>query len=123
MNTVNLIGRTTADPELRFTTGGTPVCSVRLAVNTPPRDGKDQPAMFVDVISFGALAEAISEHVGKGRQLGVSGRLQYRQWEAEDGTTRSKHEVVANQVEFLARPANGNGAEPAPAYTAGEEPS
>ena len=85
MNTINLIGRTTADPELRFTTGGTPVCSVRLAVNTPPRDGKDQPAMFVDVISFGALAEAISEHVGKGRQLGVSGRLQYRQWEAEDG--------------------------------------
>jgi len=65
--------------------------------------------MFVDVISFGVLAEAVAEHVGKGRQLGVSGRLQYRQWEAEDGTPRSKHEVVANQVEFLARPAaNGD---------------
>jgi len=121
MNTINLIGRTTADPELRFTTGGTPVCDFRLAVSTPPRDGKDQPAMFVDVKTFGAQAEAIAQHVGKGRQLGVSGRLSYRQWEAEDGSARSKHEVIANQVEFLARPANGNGSEAAPAYAAGEE--
>jgi single-strand DNA-binding protein len=72
--------------------------------------------MFVDVISFGAQAEAIAEHVGKGRQLGVTGRLSYRQWEAGDGTPRSKHEVIANQVLFLAVPVNGNGVEPAPAY-------
>ena len=114
MNTINLIGRTTADPELRSSAGGTPVCSFRLAVTTPPRDGKDQPAMFVDVITFGSQAEAIAKHVAKGRQLGVSGRLSYRQWEAEDGSPRSKHEVIANQVEFLARPANGGGSEPAP---------
>jgi single-strand DNA-binding protein len=121
MNTINLIGRTTADPELRFTASGTPVCSFRLAVNNPPRDGKEQPAMFVDVVSFGAQAEAIAEHVGKGRQVAVSGRLSYRQWDAEDGSKRSRHEVVAHQVEFLARPA-GNGSEAAPAYAAGEEP-
>ena len=114
MNTINLIGRTTADPELRSSAGGTPVCSFRLAVTTPPRDGKDQPAMFVDVITFGSQAEAIDKHVAKGRQLGVSGRLSYRQWEAEDGSPRSRHEVVANHVEFLARPANGGGSEPAP---------
>ena len=104
MNTINLIGRTTADPELRYTPSGTPVCALRLAVNTPPRDGKEQPALFVDVISFGAQAEAIAQHVRKGRQLGVSGRLSQRQWEAEDGSPRSKHEVVANQVEFLEAP-------------------
>ena len=68
MNTVNLIGRTTADPELRQTAGGTPVCSFSLAVSTPPRDGKDQPALFVDVIAFKAQAEAIATHVRKGRQ-------------------------------------------------------
>lgn len=117
MNTISLIGRTTAEPELRFTAGGTPVCTLRLAVNTPPRDGKDQPAMFVDVITFKAQAEAVAAHVGKGRQVAVTGRLSYRQWEAEDGATRSKHEVIANQVDFLAKPANENGAaEPGPAY-------
>jgi len=116
MNTINLIGRTTADPELRSAVGGTKVCTFRLAVNVPPRDGKDQPAMFVDVVSFGTQAEAIATHVAKGRQVGVSGRLSYRQWEAEDGSPRSKHEVIANQVLFLARPANGNGADAAPAY-------
>lgn len=121
MNTINLIGRTTADPELRFTPSGTPVCKFRLAVNNPPRDGKEQPAMFVDVVSFGAQAEAIAEHVAKGRQVAVSGRLSYQQWEADDGSKRSRHEVVANQVDFLSRPA-GNGSEPAPAYAAGEEP-
>jgi single-strand DNA-binding protein len=123
MNTVNLIGRTTADPELRFTGGGTPVCTFRLAVNTPPRDGKDQPAMFVDVISFGAQAEAIAGHVGKGRQLGVGGRLSYRQWQAEDGSTHSKHEVIANHVEFLARPAGAtNGSDSGPDYADYGEP-
>ena len=122
MNTINLIGRTTADPELRSTGGGTPVCSFRLAVSTPPRDGKEQPAMFVDVISYGAQAEATAKHVAKGRQLGVTGRLSYRQWNAEDGSLRSKHEVIANQIEFLARPAGGSGSEPAPAYAPDEEP-
>ncbi len=110
MNTINLIGRTTADPELRYTAGGTPVCTLRLAVNTPPRDGKPQPAMFVDVITFNGQAEAIAAHVGKGRQVAVSGRLSHRQWEAEDGSTRSKHEVIANQVDFLAKPGTGSAA-------------
>lgn len=105
MNTINLIGRTTADPELRYTPGGTPVCGVRLAVNVPPRDGKEQPAVFIDVITFGAQAEAVAAHVRKGRQLGITGRLNYRQWQADDGSTHSKHEVIANQVEFLAKPA------------------
>jgi len=116
MNTINLIGRTTADPELRFTGTGTAVCTFRLAVNTPPRDGKDQPAVFVDVVTFNAQAEAIAGHIAKGRQLAVSGRLSYRQWEAEDGSTRSKHEVIAHHVDFLAKPANGNRPEPVPAY-------
>lgn len=114
MNTISLIGRTTAKPELRHTAGGNPLCSFRLAVNPPPRDGTEQPAMFVDVVSFGTQAEAIAIHVGKGRQVAVVGRLSYRQWEAEDGSPRSKHEVIAIQVEFLARPANG-GSEPDPA--------
>ena len=124
MNTVNLIGRLTADPELRFTSGGTPVCTLRLAVNRPRKDGQDQGAVFVDVVSFSRQAEAVAEHLAKGRQVAVTGRLEYRQWEANDGSPHSKHEVIANQVEFLAKPAaNGNGStESQPAYANGEEP-
>ena len=124
MNNVNLIGRLTADPELRFTAGGTPVCTLRLAVNRPRKDGADQGAVFVDVVSFARQAEAVAEHLAKGRQVAVSGRLEYRQWESADGSAHSKHEVIANQVDFLARPAaNGTAAsEPVPASANGEEP-
>ena len=122
MNSINLIGRTTADPQLKALPSGKPVCNLRIAVNNPPRDGKDQPAMFVDVVAFGALAEATAEHVGKGRQLAVSGRLNYQEWEADDGTRRSRHEVIAQRVDFLAKPANGNGEAPPPTYDYGDEP-
>ncbi|MGI9118775.1 MAG: single-stranded DNA-binding protein, partial [Acidimicrobiales bacterium] len=80
MNTVNLIGRLTADPELRNTNGGTPVCTLRLAINRPPKEGQDQGAVFIDVVSFSRQAEAVAEHLGKGRQIAVTGRLEYRQW-------------------------------------------
>lgn len=122
MNTVSLIGRLTADPELRNTNGGTPVCTVRLAINRPPKDGKDQGAVFIDVVSFSRQAEAVAEHLGKGRQIAVTGRLEYRQWEGQDGSPHSKHEVVANQIDFLAKPAAKDTAEPTPAYSQGEEP-
>ena len=121
MNTVSLIGRLTADPELRHTAGGTPVCTIRLAVNRPRKDGQDQGAVFIDVASFNRQAEAVAEHLAKGRQVAVTGRLEYRQWEGQDGSPRSKHEVVANQVDFLAKPATNGSSEP-PAYAADEEP-
>ncbi len=122
MNTVNLIGRLTADPELRHTAGGTPVCTVRLAVNRPRKDGQDQGAVFIDVVSYSRQAEAVAEHLGKGRQIAVTGRLEYRQWEGQDGSPRSKHEVTANQVDFLAKPAANGTTEAQPAYSDGEEP-
>ena len=108
MNTVNLIGRLTADPQLRNTNGGTPVCTLRLAVPRPPRDGSNQEATFVDVTTFARQAEAAAEHLAKGRQVAVTGRLDCREWTGEDGSPRSKHEVVAAQVDFLARPAGQN---------------
>ncbi len=103
MNTVNLIGRLTADPELRNTNGGTPVCTVRLAVNRPRKDGKDQGAVFIDVVSFSRQAEAVAEHLGKGRQIAVTGRLEYREW-TTDEVRHSLHEVIAQDVTFLDAP-------------------
>lgn len=122
MNTVSLIGRLTADPELRTTNGGTPVCTARLAVNRARKDGQDQGAVFIDVVSFGRQAEAVAEHLAKGRQVAVTGRLEYRQWEAADGSPRSRHEVIANQIDFLVKPTGNGAAEPQPACAEGEEP-
>jgi single-stranded DNA-binding protein len=70
------------------------VCTMRLA--THRLDGKDQGALIIDVVSFDRRAEAVAEHLAKGRQVAVTGRL-----ESQDGSYHSKHEVVANWIELL----------------------
>lgn len=89
INSVTLVGQLTADPELRELPDGRSVCDLRLAVN----DRRDQPPTFVDVATFGDEADACAKYLAKGRQVGVIGRLTYREWEAKDGSKRSKHEV------------------------------
>ena len=79
------------------------VCDLRLAVN----DQKNQPPLFIDVATFGASAEACAKYLAKGRQIAVTGRLIYREWEADDGTRRSKHAVIG-RVQFGGRPDNGD---------------
>lgn len=96
MNSIQLIGRLTADPELRFTANGTEVCKFRLAVNR-----YDGGADYIDVVTFKRQAEVCAEHLAKGRMVGVSGRLSHSEWQADDGSKRSKHEVVAESVDFL----------------------
>ncbi len=71
MNTVQLIGRLTKDPELRLTDGGTAVCTIRLAVPRRKRNGKEPPPNYIDVVTFAAHAEAIAEHMAKGRRVAV----------------------------------------------------
>ena len=100
MNSIQLIGRLTRDPELRSTGSGKPVANMRLAVS---RRDRDAAPVYVDVVAYDGLAEVCAEHLEKGRQVAVSGRLDYQQWEHE-GQRRSKHEVIAAEVDFLARP-------------------
>ncbi|HWG08232.1 MAG TPA: single-stranded DNA-binding protein [Solirubrobacteraceae bacterium] len=95
INSITLVGQLTADPELRSMPDGRSVCDLRLAVN----DRSDQPPTFIDVATFGDEADACANYLSKGRQVGVIGRLAYREWEAKDGTKRSKHSVVG-KVEF-----------------------
>ena len=103
MNSVNLVGRLTRDPELRSIDGGQPVCEMRIAVdNGASREGSDRDPTYVDVASFGPQAEACARYLVKGRQVAVAGRLLYREWEAEDGSKRSKHSVLG-RVEFLGK--------------------
>ena len=99
MNSITLTGRLTADPEVRGTKTGT---AIRLAVQRRrSRDGEDRGAVYVDVVCFGGLAESCGEYLSKGRQVAASGRLEHDEWETEGGERRSRHKVVADEVEFL----------------------
>jgi len=99
VNQVTLVGHLTSDPVLRSLPDGRSVCDMRLAVN----DQRDQPPLYIDVASFGASADACAKYLAKGRAIAVTGRLVYREWEADDGTKRSKHQVIG-RVRFGGRP-------------------
>jgi single-strand DNA-binding protein len=104
INRVTLVGRLTRDPELRHLPSGSAVLQLGLAVNGRQRDDAgnwtDKPNFF-DIKVFGNQAETLAQHLAKGRRVGVDGRLDWSSWEAQDGTKRSKVEVVAQTVQFL----------------------
>lgn len=107
MNSVNLTGRLTRDPELRSSAAGDDVCAMRLAADGPG----DQQTTFVDVTAFAALGRSCGEHLSQGRPVAVAGRLAYSEWEDADGRRRSKHEVIARQVDFLGSAPRADGQE------------
>jgi single-strand DNA-binding protein len=104
INVVVLVGNLTRDPELRHTPGGTPVCSLRIAVNDRRRDESgnwvDAPNYF-SVSVFGNQAESCAQYLSKGRPVAVDGKLRWREWQAQDGSKREAVEVVADSVQFL----------------------
>jgi single-strand DNA-binding protein len=104
MNTINLIGRLTKDPDHRVTENGTDLCKLRLAVPRRKVNGEEAGAVFITVVAFGAQARSTSEYLTKGREVGITGRLEYSEWTAADGSKRSTHEVIAEDVQFLDRP-------------------
>ena len=111
-NKIILIGNLTKDPELRYTPQGTPVATLRLAVNYRYKqsDEAKQETMFIDSVVFGRQAETCSKYLSKGSSVLVEGRLQERRWES-NGQQRSKFEVVAQSVRFLSRKGGGQSAE------------
>jgi single-strand DNA-binding protein len=112
INRVTLVGRLTRDPELRHIPSGTAVLELGLAVNGRQQDEAgnwvDKPNFF-DVKVYGRQAETLAQHLQKGRRVGVDGRLDWRSWEAQDGSKRSKVDVVAQNVQFLDSRGDGEG--------------
>src|SRR3712207_6576126 len=104
-NRVILAGNLTRDPELRFTNDGVPVCSFGLAVNRVR--SRNEEVDFFDISAWRELGETIANYKKKGDPILVEGRLQYRTWEAQDGSKRSKVDVVADNVQFLGGRADG----------------
>src|SRR5271154_1413914 len=96
------VGRLTHDPELRSTPSGKAVATLRIAADR--RDREADP-VYVDVVAWEGLAETAAAHLTRGREIVFAGRLEYREWEADDKTKRSKHFIVADELHFGARPA------------------
>ena len=106
-NKVVLAGNLSREPELKFTNDGVPVVDFGLAVNRVR--SKNDAVDFFDVTAWRELGEAIANYKKKGDPVLVEGRLQYRTWEAEDGSKRSKVDVVADNVQFLGRGRGSSG--------------
>lgn len=105
MNKSILIGRLTRDPELRMTQAGTPVCTFTLAVDrrfAKRNEENNQPtADFIPIVTWGKTAEFCNQYFQKGSKMCVEGRIQTRNYEAQDGTKRYVTEIIAENVEFV----------------------
>ena len=100
-NRVVLGGNLTRDPEMRFTQAGVPICSFGLTVNRVR--SRNEEVDFFDINAWRELGETVATYKMKGDPILVEGRLQFRTWEAQDGSKRSKVDVVADNVQFLGR--------------------
>ncbi len=99
-STVTLVGNLTRDPELRFTNSGMAVTTCGMAVNfRRQRNGEwEEETSFFNVTLFGEMGENAAESLSKGSRVLVSGRLQQRSWETQDGDKRSTVEVIADEI-------------------------
>ena len=113
INRVVLVGNLTRDPEMKHLPSGTALCSLRIAVNTRRKDESgqwtDKPNYF-DVSVWGAQGESCAQYLAKGRPVAIDGRLEWREWEATDGSgKRQAVEIVADNVQFLGGRGDGDG--------------
>lgn len=101
LNSVALMGRLVADPELRTTNSGKSVASFRIAVDRGfVRQGEDRQADFIDIVAWERTAEFVCKFFNKGSMIAVQGRIQTRNYEDKNGNKRTAFEVVASEVSF-----------------------
>ena len=111
---VVIVGNLTRDPELRYTTGGTAVVNLSVAVNRRVKRQEEwvEEVSFFDVTVFGRRAETCAEYLSKGRPVLIDGELVQRRWETNEGAKRSKVEIQAKDVQFLGSRPDGAGGAP-----------
>ena len=134
LNKVMIIGRLTRDPELRSTPNGASVCQIGLATNyvyTNQQSGqKVEQVEYHSVVLWRKLGEIANQYLRKGQRVYIEGRLQTRSWDAQDGSKRSKTEIVADNMIMLdggSRGGDGGNFAPraannAPASNSNEQP-
>lgn len=119
MNKVFLIGNLTRDPELRTTQAGVNVCNFSIAVNRRYKNaqtGKQETDYFT-VQAWRGLADICAQYLAKGRKVSVTGSMQMRTYDAQDGTKRTRYDVVADEVEFMSSGQGSAAQQQAPAQT------
>ena len=111
MNKVILIGRLARDPELRTTAGNISVATFTLAVSRPftPQNGGDNGADFISCVVWRRTAENLARYCNKGSQIAVEGRIQTRNYTAQDGTKRYVTEVLVDNLTFLGSRSDNQG--------------
>lgn len=100
VNSVVIMGRLCAAPELKKTQSGISVCSVCVAVDRPRRQDAEAQTDFLDIVAWRQTAEFLARYFGKGQQIAVEGKLQSRTWEDNEGHRRKAVEIVADQLHF-----------------------
>lgn len=116
LNRIILIGRLTADPELKYTPSGIAVAQFRIAVDRPisaeaRAQGQEKQADFIDIVAWRQNAEFAANFLTKGRLVAVEGRLQIREYVTQDGQRRKAAEVVTDNLKGLDRPRDSEGGE------------
>ena len=113
LNHITLMGRLTRDPELRYTSSGTPVASFSLAVDRDfaPKDGGEKQTDFIDCVAWRQTGEFVSKYFQKGSMAAVKGRLQIRDWQDKEGNKRRSAEVVVDNIYFCGKKENSGGGE------------
>lgn len=101
MNSVQLIGRLTRDPDVRYTASQMAVATFTLAIDRPTRSGEERKADFPRITVFGRQAENCEKYLAKGRKVAIEGRIQTGSYQGKNGETVYTTDVVANRVEFI----------------------
>ena len=116
MNSVQLIGRLTRDPEIRYTDGGASIARFSLAIDRRFKQENGADADFINIVSFGKTAEYIEKYFHKGMKVALNGRIQTGSYTDKDGKKVYTTDVIAENVEFCESKGNSaNNDTPAPA--------
>lgn len=118
LNTAIIMGRLTADPELRKTTSGLSVTSFTVAVERNYKSGEERQADFINVVAWRGTADFVSTYFKKGQMIAVQGSIQTRNYEDKNGIKRTAVEIVADNVSFC-----GSKAESGNTYGAAKQES
>ena len=125
LNTVQIIGRLVADPELRYTQKGAPVCDFRIASSRRYKNretGEQQEeTLFINIVAWRRQAELANDFLKKGSAVLIEGRLRSRQWESAQGEKRSAIEIVARRIQFLDMPPTDAGTSTEPTTDTDED--
>lgn len=108
LNHITIHGRLTADPELKQTQSGVSVCNFIVAVDRSYKNGEEKQTDFFTVVCWRGLADMVSKHFAKGKEILVSGEMQSRKWQDNDGNNRVSWEIQANTVDFCGSKGNTN---------------